>query len=113
MISRFFYGFIGRIRKIYNGTFYIFSKRYNKDLDVEFTLSSIREQFVSLNQQYLFFHHLFWHEIPKFLQKHRLYFKIEQRGFGEDAFHAKWYELIKEYKPKKMLKIGVYRGQII
>ena len=24
-----------------------------------------------------------------------------------------WYELIKEYKPKKMLEIGVYRGQII
>lgn len=36
-----------------------------------------------------------------------------QRGFGEDAFHAMWYELIKEYKPKKMLEIGAYRGQII
>ena len=24
-----------------------------------------------------------------------------------------WYELIKEYKPKNMLEIGVYRGQVI
>ncbi|MDC3267205.1 class I SAM-dependent methyltransferase, partial [Gammaproteobacteria bacterium] len=33
--------------------------------------------------------------------------------FGEDAFHALWYKLINEYKPKNMLEIGVYRGQVI
>ena len=113
MISRLFRGLIGRINKLYIGMFYTFSKRYNRDFDVDFTLSSVQEQFVSLHQQYTFFHHLFWHGVPEWLRKHRLYFTREQRGFGEDAFHAMWYELIKEFKPKSMLEIGVYRGQVI
>ena len=113
MISRLFNSLIWRIRKLYNGMFYISSKGYKRHFDVEFTLSSIRKNFASLDQQYMFFHHLFWHGSPEWLQKHRLYFKSDQRGFGEDAFHAMWYELIKEYKPKNMLEIGVYRGQVI
>jgi hypothetical protein len=59
------------------------------------------------------FHQKFWNTMPIWLKRHRQYFKVEQRGFGEDAFHAMWYEILKEYRPKYLLEIGVYRGQVI
>lgn len=47
------------------------------------------------------------------LKSHRSFFKQDQRGFGEDAFHPMWHFIINEYKPKECLEIGVYRGQTI
>jgi hypothetical protein len=35
------------------------------------------------------------------------------RGFGLPAFHAAWLYILKTYKPKYLLEIGVYRGQTI
>jgi len=35
------------------------------------------------------------------------------RGFGEEAFHAMWFTLLREFRPKECLEIGVYRGQVI
>ena len=113
MLSKLFRGLLIRIKKLYIGIIYNFSKQYNKDFDVDISLSLVSEQFQSLEQQYMFFHHSFWHKLPHSLRNHRNYFKREQRGFGEDAFHAMWYKLINEYKPKSMLEIGVYRGQVI
>tara|TARA_Y100000816_G_scaffold13227_1_gene8719 strand:+ start:174 stop:965 length:792 start_codon:yes stop_codon:yes gene_type:complete len=47
------------------------------------------------------------------IRKHRNYFKLNKRGFGEDAFHGMWDCLFKTYKPKNILEIGVYRGQTL
>jgi predicted O-methyltransferase YrrM len=50
---------------------------------------------------------------PDELKQHRQYFLQDQRGFGEDAFHAMWWMLFREMRPKSFLEIGVYRGQTI
>lgn len=50
---------------------------------------------------------------PGFLKAHRNYFRQNQRGFGEDAFHVMWYALCMICKPSSFLEIGVYRGQVI
>jgi hypothetical protein len=51
--------------------------------------------------------------LPRIVRDHRNYFKAEGRGFGEDAFHAAWADVIKRYRPTTALEIGVYRGQTI
>ena len=51
--------------------------------------------------------------MPKAVRNHRKYFQAEGRGFGEDAFHAAWADVIKRYRPTTALEIGVYRGQTI
>lgn len=65
------------------------------------------------NNQYDYFHHFFWNLSPDWLKEHRKYFTKNLRGFGEDAFHSMWYFVFNELKPKKILEIGVYRGQTI
>ena len=35
----------------------------------------------------------FYQNAPEFLKFHRAYFRQNQRGFGEDAFHVMWYGL--------------------
>jgi len=50
---------------------------------------------------------------PIWLREHRNFFKQDSRGFGEDAFHSYWFSLIENYKPSRLLEIGVYRGQTI
>tara|TARA_B100000242_G_scaffold16732_1_gene10267 strand:- start:221 stop:1036 length:816 start_codon:yes stop_codon:yes gene_type:complete len=52
-------------------------------------------------------------DLPKSIKYHRFYFSKESRGFGENPFHVLWYLLFDEYKPKNVLEIGVYRGQIL
>jgi hypothetical protein len=51
--------------------------------------------------------------IPEALKEHRLYFGEEQRGYGEDAFHAMWFWLFQEFRFASFLEIGVYRGQTL
>lgn len=55
--------------------------------------------------------------LPEEIVNHRKYFASEGRGFGEDAFHAMWYYLFKNYLKKKrfisVLEIGVFRGQTL
>src|SRR5205085_12415117 len=51
--------------------------------------------------------------LPLELREHRAYFTQSKRGFGEDAFHVLWYLLVREFKPRDFLEIGVYRGQTI
>lgn len=50
---------------------------------------------------------------PTWLRSHRRYFSKKARGFGEAPFHAAWLHILKTYKPKFLLEIGVYRGQVI
>jgi len=113
MVTRLFRGLFSRIKKLYAGAFYFFSKKYNAEFDKDLCASEVSTKFKSLEKQYLFFHHSFWNKMPVFVQEHRFYFRQEQRGFGEDAFHAMWYELLREYRPKRLLEIGVYRGQVM
>jgi len=51
--------------------------------------------------------------VPEELRSHREYFRIDQRGFGEDAFHVMWWKLFRRFKPEFFLEIGVYRGQVL
>ncbi len=57
--------------------------------------------------------HFFHASLPKPLKAHRAYFEIDARGFGEKAFHAMWFLLFREFRPKSFLEIGVYRGQTL
>ncbi len=65
------------------------------------------------NGLHAYMHHYLRHMAPQKIQQHRLYFSLNQRGFGEDALHGMWYTLLREFKPQKCLEIGVYRGQVV
>lgn len=67
----------------------------------------------SRNDVYRYFENQFRFKSRQFLWKHNWYFKQCGRGFGEPAFHAAWYQIFYEFRPKKCLEIGVYRGQTI
>lgn len=91
-------------------------RRYSKlqeNYNIELSFSSACKTFRNRNELYAYFHHYYHNRCPKIVRDHCEYFKQEQRGFGEEAFHAMWWLLILEYRPVQMLEIGVYRGQII
>jgi hypothetical protein len=67
----------------------------------------------SRNSVHKYYSHYFRHMLPKEIQEHRRYFESGNRGFGEDALHAMWFALLREYRPVNCLEIGVYRGQVL
>lgn len=71
------------------------------------------KKFSRRNDLHLYMHHYFHHLCPKELVHHREYFTQNNRGFGEDAFHAMWHSILGEFRPVDCLEIGVYRGQTI
>lgn len=77
------------------------------------TLAELQKLGLSRTQQYIYCLYYFDHFLPEELKAHRRYFTEENRGFGEDAFHAMWYLILEEFKPRNALEIGVYRGQIV
>jgi predicted O-methyltransferase YrrM len=92
------------------------ARRYSRfqerfDLDASFT--EVVARFPDCNSLYAYMHHYFHHRCPEVLRQHREFFKREQRGFGEDALHAMWWLILREFKPVNCLEIGVYRGQVI
>lgn len=66
---------------------------------------------ISRNKLYRYFQVSYLKFCPDWVVNHRIYFT--DKGFGEDAFHAYWLEVISTYRPSRLLEIGVYRGQII
>ena len=70
-------------------------------------------EYKTRNEMHLYMHHYFSHSLDDEIKSHRIYYKQDQRGFGEDAFHAMWFTLLNEFRPTKCLEIGVYRGQVI
>jgi len=102
-----------KVKSVITGYQYSGSKKSNAFYDKPFVLNSFRNDYPTLNQQYDYFHQYFWNKSPAWLKAHRDYFKKDFRGYGEDAFHAMWYILFKEFAPKKALEIGVYRGQVV
>jgi hypothetical protein len=91
---------------------YWFARRQEKFAEnLSFTQAVAR--IPARNALYSYMHH-YQHQLsPDKLQQHRAYFKQDSRGFGEDAFHAMWFLLMREYHPLNCLEIGVYRGQVI
>ncbi len=65
------------------------------------------------NEEYNIYHNIFHDVVPEWLRIHRKYFSENNLGFGEDAFHSMWFCIFRDFQPKKVLEIGVYRGQII
>lgn len=93
-------GYVERIKRL---------KRGSKTSYLE-ALDEIRK----LDPDVIYNHYLFKFEgMSKELIEHRNFFKSGMRGFGEDAFHAFWFDLISQYKPTNFLEIGVYRGQTV
>lgn len=87
--------------------------RYQKLFDVDMSFTEAAKHFGSRNELHAYAHHYFHHICPQELREHRLYFSQHGRGFGEDAFHAMWWMLFKEFRPVSCLEIGVFRGQVI
>jgi predicted O-methyltransferase YrrM len=85
------------------------TRRFGRDLS--FT-EAVRD-FPDPSELYRYMHHYLHHLAPQALRDHRAYFSQERRGFGEDAFHAMWYLLLREFRPRRCLEIGIYRGQTI
>lgn len=77
------------------------------------SLIDISKQGLSNDELYRQLHAYAHQVLPDPLIKHRAYYSKEFRGFGEDAFHAMWYLLLKYFRPKTCLEIGVYRGQVV
>lgn len=65
------------------------------------------------NNEYSYYKNYFHFVAPQWLKDHRKYFNEDKRGFGEDAFHAMWFIIFRDYKPESALEIGIYRGQVI
>ena len=101
------------IKNKYKKFLYILSKRKIRKFKKPLLIDSINSVFENKNDQYQYFHHYFWNYAPDWLKAHRFYFSKEKRAFGEDAFHAMWYFIFKEFKPAKVLEIGVYRGSTL
>lgn len=76
------------------------------------TLGEAIDRFASRNELYAYFHQYFTRHLPPAVRGHRDYFSKQSRGFGEPAFHSMWYLLLREFRPKKLLEIGVFRGQV-
>ena len=88
-----------------------FSRKKTKFLqDLSFTKAT--QEFPDRNNLHSYMHHYHQHLCPKLIMDHRKYYSQNKRGFGEDALHAMWWTLMGEFRPKKVLEIGVYRGQV-
>jgi len=87
--------------------------RLQKRFGYDTTFSIAAAGFPQRNDLYAYMHHHLHNLCPQEVREHRTYFQQEMRGFGEDAFHAMWFTLLGEFKPKDCLEIGVYRGQVI
>ena len=87
--------------------------RRQVDLMADLSFSEASRRFPDRNGLHAYMHHYFSQICPPAIKEHRNYFKVECRGFGEDAFHAMWYLLLKEFRPINCLEIGIYRGQVV
>jgi len=89
------------------------ASRHQTAYDHDLSFSEAVRRYPNPNDLYAYMHHYFAHYCPPAVRRHRAYFSKQRRGFGEDAFHAMWWLLMKEFKPRECLEIGVYRGQVI
>ena len=102
-----------RIKNIYSSIYYLIFTFLRDKNQKKINIELINKDLKSYRKIYKYFHYYFWNFMDREIIKHRLYFKSNQKGFGEDAFHSMWYLLFNTYRPKICLEIGVYRGQVI
>lgn len=55
----------------------------------------------------------FHRAVPELIREHRFFVEREKLGYGERVFHAMWWHIFNEYRPKTCLEIGVHRGQVL
>lgn len=87
----------------------LISQKLIESVDPQDFPSSLREPDAYYRRAFQDFHHT----VPAELRAHRAYYRLDRRGFGEDAFHTMWWRLVREFKPRSFLEIGVYRGQVV
>jgi len=87
--------------------------RDRPDFDCDLSFTEASKRFPSRNELYAYLHRYFFTRLPQPLREHRAYFEQNGRGFGEAAFHSMWYLLLREFRPTRLLEIGVFRGQVI
>lgn len=99
------------LKKYFKKSYY---KIYYINRFFNFKTKSYRE-ILNLNRNdcYSYFLDYFNFKSEKLIFNHRYYFKKNNRGFGEDAFHSMWSYLFYKFQPKTILEIGVYRGQTL
>ena len=89
------------------------SRKRKSKYEFDLNIKDLSSKYITRNERYNYMHHFFWNMAPNWLRVHRKYFSENQRGFGEDAFHAMWFSLFREFRPINILEIGVYRGQTL
>ncbi len=87
--------------------------RRRRELLTDLSFSQAAQKFADRNALHRYMHHYLYHLAPSEILEHRSYYKRERRGFGEDALHAMWWTLLREFRPRLALEIGVYRGQVL
>ena len=87
--------------------------RYQQTHDQDLAFCEAVLRYPERNYLHMYMHHYFIHLASNSVKNHRIFFKQNLRGFGEDAFHTMWWLLLREFRPQLCLEIGVYRGQII
>lgn len=88
-------------------------KRFRAEYQEDLSFTAACMWFPARNALYAYMHHHLHHCCPHEIREHRAYFSQARRGFGEDALHAMWFTLLREFRPKLCLEIGVYRGQVV
>lgn len=91
---------------------YIYSLRREK-FSTKLSFTESAKKFTLRNEFHGYMHHYLLHLAPLPIREHRKYFSQNNRGFGEEAFHGMWWTIFQEFKPKLVLEIGVYRGQVV
>ena len=92
---------------------YARASRRHPRYDVELSFRDAMRRFGHPNESHAYMHHYFHQRAPAFIREHRRFFREGGRGFGEDALHAMWWLILLQYRPRRLLEIGVYRGQVI
>jgi len=87
--------------------------RSQSKFEQDLSFSAAAAAYPDRTDLYAYMHHYFHRLSPSGMREHRAYYRRERRGFGEDAFHAMWFTLLREFQPKVCLEIGVYRGQVV
>lgn len=91
---------------------YIYSLRREK-FSSRMSFTEAAKKFTLRNELHAYMHHYLLHLAPIPVREHRKYFSQNMRGFGEGALHGMWWTIFQEFKPKLVLEIGVYRGQVV
>ena len=105
------------IKKIFNKIEKELTYQYYKlkkvDLQKVKNIKELMEFYPGAFDRYIYCFQSHFKFTPRELLEHRRFFEKNRRGFGETAFHSMWWLIFNEYRPEKILEIGVYRGQTI